>query len=469
MSLTKVSYSMIDGAVYNVLDYGADSSGSTDSRAACQAAIDAAQVTGGTVFFPAGSYLLTKATGADGTGNGLIVPYTSANSDANRVVLIGAGASTILKANSDSMYIVRFSDSHGGVENMTLNANGKTGVIGLGVVPQDTTQTSTLVFQTYNVFRNLYIAGCAEGVTLKCGPDVGGADSGCWYNEFYSLKVYSCTRGIWLQNGPNASSSGVNRNKFFGGRVGQSGTNTGLQIDSGDTNEFHNISFEGIQSGASPNATPTAVKIAASGTYSGDNNSNRFFGGTCEANTRDLDNANAYTEMYGFLASNNLFTAIPLVMLGGYDSSVIPQILPGQLYQSNGQIAGFNNNLTNFTGSRGIKANASWITRQTQGTGPGGSLTDFDFVFPYEAGGVYLVTRGAYDSAGTSYGHRSSLFFETSSGTFVEGTKTLDSVSASTSFATDTVSRSTGFVRVTVNVAKAATTFTNYATVVRVA
>ena len=54
MALTKVSYSMIDGATINVLDFGADPTGVADSTTAIQAAIDS--VTRGTVFFPAGVY-----------------------------------------------------------------------------------------------------------------------------------------------------------------------------------------------------------------------------------------------------------------------------------------------------------------------------------------------------------------------------------------------------------------------------
>jgi hypothetical protein len=64
MSLTKVSYSMITGAVYNVLDYGADPTGATSSTAAIQSAIDAAAATvslgaqgGGVVYLPTGVYL----------------------------------------------------------------------------------------------------------------------------------------------------------------------------------------------------------------------------------------------------------------------------------------------------------------------------------------------------------------------------------------------------------------------------
>jgi hypothetical protein len=52
MPLTKVTYSMIDGAVVNVLDYGADSTGATVSTTAINAAI----ATGKKLYFPEGTY-----------------------------------------------------------------------------------------------------------------------------------------------------------------------------------------------------------------------------------------------------------------------------------------------------------------------------------------------------------------------------------------------------------------------------
>lgn len=58
MTLTRASFSMITGAVANVLDYGA-STAAADNTAAIQAAIDAMSAAGGgTVYFPAGTYNL---------------------------------------------------------------------------------------------------------------------------------------------------------------------------------------------------------------------------------------------------------------------------------------------------------------------------------------------------------------------------------------------------------------------------
>jgi hypothetical protein len=65
MSLTKVTYSLINGAQFNVLDYGADPTGTADSAAAIQAAITAASAavggsTGAVVYFPTGTYKISQ-------------------------------------------------------------------------------------------------------------------------------------------------------------------------------------------------------------------------------------------------------------------------------------------------------------------------------------------------------------------------------------------------------------------------
>ena len=61
MSLTKVSYSMIDGATVNVLDYGADPTGATDSTAAFQAAVATNKI----ILVPYGTYRVDSAITQD--------------------------------------------------------------------------------------------------------------------------------------------------------------------------------------------------------------------------------------------------------------------------------------------------------------------------------------------------------------------------------------------------------------------
>lgn len=71
MSLTKVSYAMVNGAYFNVLDYGAVGDGTTDDRTAINLAFQTCfNAGGGTVFFPAGTYYISDYIGnTDYAGN----------------------------------------------------------------------------------------------------------------------------------------------------------------------------------------------------------------------------------------------------------------------------------------------------------------------------------------------------------------------------------------------------------------
>lgn len=90
MSLTKVTYSMIDGAVANVRDFGAIGDGVADDTAAIQAAIDSVNKLG-TVFFPKGTYKITdtlnivystdlwQAVNLIGVGNASVIDWRGGN------------------------------------------------------------------------------------------------------------------------------------------------------------------------------------------------------------------------------------------------------------------------------------------------------------------------------------------------------------------------------------------------------
>jgi hypothetical protein len=61
MSLTKATYSMIEGAVFNVLDYGAVGNGVADDTAAIKNALTALYAkNNGCLYFPNGTYLVTE-------------------------------------------------------------------------------------------------------------------------------------------------------------------------------------------------------------------------------------------------------------------------------------------------------------------------------------------------------------------------------------------------------------------------
>lgn len=86
MALTKVTYSMIEGATANVLDFGAIGSGLVDDTAAIQAAVNSLPSAGGSVYFPSGIYLVNSG-----------VSDTPILVNKNNVTFYGAGASSVIK------------------------------------------------------------------------------------------------------------------------------------------------------------------------------------------------------------------------------------------------------------------------------------------------------------------------------------------------------------------------------------
>jgi hypothetical protein len=83
MALTKTTYSMIEGAVVNAIDFGADPTGIADSSAAIQSSLNNATANNQALYLPSGTYLVNTA-----------VVLTQ---PANPVVIFGAGKTTVIK------------------------------------------------------------------------------------------------------------------------------------------------------------------------------------------------------------------------------------------------------------------------------------------------------------------------------------------------------------------------------------
>jgi hypothetical protein len=61
MALTKATFRMTSGQVYNVMDFGATGNGTTDDTSSIQSAIDNMPDNGGRLFFPAGTYKVSSS------------------------------------------------------------------------------------------------------------------------------------------------------------------------------------------------------------------------------------------------------------------------------------------------------------------------------------------------------------------------------------------------------------------------
>lgn len=288
MSLTKATYSMIKGAVFNVLDYGATGNGVTDDRAACQAAINAAIAAGGgAVFFPAGTYLLNSVAGLDSTPNGLLIPDTNGVFDTNNgIMLFGDGIDTILKAGNTAMCVVRNSRLYTTIRDLKIDGGPKTQVIGLGVIPEDTTQTTELVSNSFMLVDNVHIENCRRGMMFQPGPTVAGADSGCFYHTIRNLNSNLNDEHVYLIKDVTGANNRVTRTTFF--KCVFLRGNTGINMIGGTEISFIDCNWELISQGTVPYATPVAF-------YYGDSNPStiNIIGGYAEACTRGVVAATA--------------------------------------------------------------------------------------------------------------------------------------------------------------------------------
>lgn len=159
MSLTKATYSMIRGAPVNVLDFGADPTGATDSTAAIQAALDSvpnaansycpSKTSGGAgevdVIFPEGDYVVSSCLIANQRG---------------WQRLIGIGRVNVYS--SSTTYIIDMSSTiRCGIQNIDFSST----TAGVGLYMSRCTSNP---FTIFNEFRNVSFEMTA-GITANGG------------------------------------------------------------------------------------------------------------------------------------------------------------------------------------------------------------------------------------------------------------------------------------------------------------
>lgn len=194
MSLTKVSYSLITGAPFNVFDYGATGDGTTDDANAIQAALNAANlVGGGMVFLPAGTYLIATSltiysnTRLSGSGWSSIIKVSP---------LIDTFAGRAIKvqgADVGATYNII-------LDNFQIDGNKNNVAIGGGGIGDEGSQSAIDFDQVYRAsLINLYVH---DAVT-----------NGLYANN--SCRSISVIGGEWYNNGAIGITSG-GRGLVFG-------------------------------------------------------------------------------------------------------------------------------------------------------------------------------------------------------------------------------------------------------------
>jgi hypothetical protein len=200
MALTKVSYSLINGAPANVLDYGADPTGVADSATAINAAISA----NGAVYIPFGTYRCDTS---------IVIQSVYQN----QKIVVMEGATLVRKAAAASTSpVVKLLGSYG-----VFDANGgfvisekdsPTGVVVLGH-ENHTTSNYNAVYWT---FKNVQIIGnvtSANAGSFTAYQSVGvyipssqpniGSSAVNYFGVVENVHCSGVTAGLWMTDGVN--------------------------------------------------------------------------------------------------------------------------------------------------------------------------------------------------------------------------------------------------------------------------
>lgn len=281
---------LYQGAV-SVRWFGATGDGLTDDRAACQAAIDyVTRSGGGDVHFPDGTYRLVGAANADGLANGLVIPFQSFSID-NRVRLLANGNAT-LKAASNNMVVVRVCQP--GSEVIGLHVDGGydyanpggslSGTWGIGLVPANRNQTTTLVSQSFCKVLRCHVRNCVEGLVLEPGPTVLGSQSGAFYPIIESNDFNLNRRSMWFKPSITDPTNRPTRGNIEFNRIERGNCGIDLEYATEFTLLGNNFQFFKSTYAATPISTACAIHVGAN------SEGNCLYGGEAEQCDNDIFN-----------------------------------------------------------------------------------------------------------------------------------------------------------------------------------
>ncbi|MEU8920286.1 glycosyl hydrolase family 28-related protein [Kitasatospora sp. NPDC048545] len=248
-NLTLQAPGAVSGTDYlNVKAYGAKGDGTTNDTTAIQSALTAAATKGGTVYFPAGTYVLSSA----------LAP-------ANQVSLLGAGpGATVLKQTSTTAHGIAYNPTtltYVSVQNLTVQGPGSGTGVGLyvqansGANPVTSCQFNNVAITAFGSHGIQLVAATGCSLASVNVSSVGG-------HAFYlsggtgnTLDACSAAGSTSTQQGFNLSS--VSYATLTGCKASACGG--GYLITSGSANALNSCGAESIVSQASQDGTSFKV------------------------------------------------------------------------------------------------------------------------------------------------------------------------------------------------------------------
>ena len=175
MSLTKATYSMISGACVNVLDFGADPTGATDSTAAIALAI----AQGGCIWFPKGVYKCNiELNGKEGI-------YLLGESQAQYGT---SGARLIPQDNTKPVINITTDCTSCVVENFVIDSKLDSTFSRIGIGIQLYARSPHFVWRC--AVRHVFIRGFQDGLVMDCDINI----SEIFDCDFQDVETIGCSR-----------------------------------------------------------------------------------------------------------------------------------------------------------------------------------------------------------------------------------------------------------------------------------
>lgn len=192
MSLTKVSYSMINGAPVNVRDFGATGDGTTNDSPFIQAAIDA--TTHGTIYFPIPSafYRLEDTITVTGKTGITLEGATMVYINTTEAMFRWYG-----EVNKEVFLLVNNQASN--AKNISISGRGIAGVVGLQIA-----KTPSDGGVNFSSFENIFVSLCDIGISIGTVFDGGVDVSNLGFVNIYTN--YNTSQGFAI-NSSNAQLS----------------------------------------------------------------------------------------------------------------------------------------------------------------------------------------------------------------------------------------------------------------------